>query len=46
MELFTKKGHHLSYQPSLVQGVQIGITTRGDGVSAYPKCSIQHGKIY
>lgn len=36
MELFTKKAHHLSYQPSLAQGVQIGITTRGDGVSAYP----------
>lgn len=39
MELFTKKGHHLSYQPSLVQGVQIGITTRGDGVSAYPNAA-------
>ncbi|ARJ51612.1 peptidoglycan editing factor PgeF [Staphylococcus lutrae] len=36
MELFVKKAHHLSYQPSLAQGVHIGITTRRHGQSAYP----------
>lgn len=36
MELFKEKNHHLFYQPSVSDAVYIGMTTRGDGKSAYP----------
>ncbi|REI14799.1 peptidoglycan editing factor PgeF [Staphylococcus felis] len=37
METFRKKQHHLYYEPSLSQGITIGMTTRNGGKSAYPK---------
>ncbi|NUX92666.1 laccase, partial [Staphylococcus aureus] len=34
---FKKQPHHLIYEELLQQGITLGITTRGDGLSDYPK---------
>lgn len=37
MESFVQRGHYLSYESVLKQGITLGFTTRHGGVSSYPK---------
>ncbi|MBI5974534.1 polyphenol oxidase family protein [Staphylococcus canis] len=37
METFRKAAHHMYYEPSRKEDITIGITTRNDGVSPFPK---------